>query len=230
MIDGLLFDKDGTLFDFEKTWGAWAHGFLSDLAKGDPDQTRILGAAIGYNTDNRSFLPNSPVIAGTPEEQIDLLLPHLPGWDFERLLDYGNDSAANAPLTEVVRLSPFLQGLKNRGLKLGIATNDAESSARAHLAMVGAHEVFDLILGFDSGYGGKPAPGMCLGFSDQMRIAPEKIAMIGDSTHDLHAGRTAGMVCVGVLTGPAVRSDLEPHADVVLNSIADLPDWLDHNG
>jgi phosphoglycolate phosphatase len=34
------------------------------------------------------------------------------------------------------------------------------------------------------------------------------------------------MGCVGVLTGPASRSELEPDADVVLRTIGDLPDWI----
>jgi phosphoglycolate phosphatase len=50
--------------------------------------------------------------------------------------------------------------------------------------------------------------------------------MVGDSTHDLHAGRGAGMATVAVLTGVAGRAALAPHADVVLNSIAELPEWL----
>jgi phosphoglycolate phosphatase len=50
--------------------------------------------------------------------------------------------------------------------------------------------------------------------------------MVGDSLHDLHAGRAAGMRTVGVLTGPAPRAELSPEADIVLGSIAELPDWL----
>ena len=51
--------------------------------------------------------------------------------------------------------------------------------------------------------------------------------MVGDSTHDLSAGRAAGMRTVGVLTGVAQAEVLEPFADVILPSIADLPAWLD---
>ena len=35
--DGILFDKDGTLFDFHATWSVWAHGVIHDLSKGAPD-------------------------------------------------------------------------------------------------------------------------------------------------------------------------------------------------
>jgi phosphoglycolate phosphatase len=51
--------------------------------------------------------------------------------------------------------------------------------------------------------------------------------MVGDSLHDLRAGRAAGMTVVGVLTGVARRQELEPEADVVLDDITQLPAWLD---
>jgi hypothetical protein len=54
--------------------------------------------------------------------------------------------------------------------------------------------------------------------------------MVGDSLHDLHAGRAAGMRCSGVLTGLRREADLAPHADVVLPHIGHLPDWLAAQG
>ena len=50
--------------------------------------------------------------------------------------------------------------------------------------------------------------------------------MVGDSLHDLDAGRAAGMRTVAVLTGIAGAAALAPHADVVLNHIGELPDWV----
>jgi phosphoglycolate phosphatase len=50
--------------------------------------------------------------------------------------------------------------------------------------------------------------------------------MVGDSLHDLDAGRAAGMRTVAVLTGIADRAALAPHADVVLGHIGELPDWI----
>jgi phosphoglycolate phosphatase len=66
-----------------------------------------------------------------------------------------------------------------------------------------------------------------LAFAAQTGLDPARIAMIGDSTHDLDAGRAAGMVTVAVLTGPASAESLAPHADVVLPDIGHLPAWLD---
>ncbi|MEO0380084.1 MAG: HAD-IA family hydrolase, partial [Pseudomonadota bacterium] len=81
--------------------------------------------------------------------------------------------------------------------------------------------------GFDSGHGGKPAPGQLLAFCEAMDLPPEAVLMVGDSLHDLHAGRAAGMRCVAVLTGMATAKELAPHADMVLAHIGEIPGWLD---
>ena len=50
--------------------------------------------------------------------------------------------------------------------------------------------------------------------------------MVGDSTHDLIAGRSAGMLTVGVLTGLAKHEELTNLADVVLPDISHLVAWM----
>jgi len=127
---------------------------------------------------------------------------------------------------EVIELPAFLDELIAMGLPLGIATNDGEVSARHQLDYFSITDRFQYIAGYDSGFGAKPGAGMCSAFSDQLGIDPNKVAMIGDSLHDLHAGRAAGMICVGVLTGVATEHDLAPAADVVLPDIGHLPAWL----
>lgn len=225
-VKGLLFDKDGTLLDFDATWGQWAKGFLTDLAQGDDALAHEMGHAMGYDMAAGVFDPSSPVIAGTADVAIDLLQPFLPHWERDALMAHGNAKAAAAPLVAPCPLPALFDRFDDMGLPCGVATNDAESSAHAHVAQLGLEGRFARILGFDSGFGGKPAPEMLWAFSSHCEMDPASVAMIGDSTHDLHAGRAAGMVCVGVLTGPATRDDLSPHADVVLDSVADLPAWL----
>jgi phosphoglycolate phosphatase len=52
--------------------------------------------------------------------------------------------------------------------------------------------------------------------------------MVGDSVHDLGAGRSAGAgLTVGVLTGPAMAEMLEDLADHIVPSIDYLPDLLE---
>jgi phosphoglycolate phosphatase len=226
MIDALLFDKDGTLFDFRSSWGRWASGFLTGIAR-DPAHADRLGRAIGFDAATQGFAPDSPVIAATAADIAAALLPHLDGVSLADLTDRIDDTAGAAPMSEAVPLRPLLTGLRDRGLRLGVATNDSEAPARQHLAAHGITDCFDFIVGYDSGHGPKPGPGMCLAFAAACGIAPGRIAMVGDSRHDLQAGRAAGMRTVAVLTGIAEARDLAPLADAVLPDIGALPDWLD---
>ena len=225
MIDGLLFDKDGTLFDFRVSWGSWAQGFLAQIAR-DAAHTARLGRAIGFDPTTGSFAPNSPVIAATAADIAAALAPELPGLTVADLTNRIDASAANAPMSEAVPLMPLLSALRARGLRLGVATNDSEAPARQHLLNHGITDCFDFTAGYDSGYGAKPGPGMCLAFARQLDLNPARVAMVGDSRHDLEAGRAAGMWTIAVLTGIARRDDLAPHADVVLTDIGQIPGWL----
>lgn len=225
MIDGLLFDKDGTLFDFRVSWGRWAQGFLAQTAR-DAAHARRLGRAIGFDPETGSFAPDSPVIAATAADIAAALVAELPGVSVAELTDRIDASAGQAAMSEAVPLRPLLAALRERGLRLGVATNDSEAPARKHLAHHGITDCFDFIAGYDSGHGAKPGPGMCLAFARQLGLDPARVAMVGDSRHDLEAGRAAGMRTVAVLTGVATRADLEGHADVVLADIGVIPGWL----
>lgn len=226
-IQGIVFDKDGVLFDFQRTWGAWAYRMIDVLAQGDDALADRLADALAYDRPTRKFRPESFVIAGPAHHISEALVAHLPGRTFDDVHGFLTTEAATTPLAPAVPLRSTLMALRDRGLRLGVATNDAEASAKTQLASENALDVFELVCGFDSGFGAKPDPGMCLAFADATGIKPEALVMVGDSTHDIHAGRAAGFTCVAVLTGVATAQDLSPHADVVLPDIAALGPWLD---
>lgn len=225
-IRAVLFDKDGTLFDFYATWGVWAKTLLLEESGGDAVLAAKMGAAIGYDYQAEVFAKDSMVIFDTPPDIARALLPFFEGETVETLTARLNAAASKVPMIEAVPLIPFLLNLEARGLKLGVATNDGEAPARAHLAASGIAGMFDFIVGSDSGYGGKPDTGMQLAFAAHLGLEPSEIAMVGDSVHDLVAGRDAGMVTVAVLTGVADADELAPYADVVLPDIGHLTDWL----
>jgi phosphoglycolate phosphatase len=223
----ILFDKDGTLFDFGATWNAWAGGVIVELARGDEGLARQIAGQLRFDLDEGTFFPDSHVIAGTNREAAEAVARVLPGRDIGEIERFLMLSAARAPLRPAVPLAPLLQNLSARGCAIGLVTNDTEFGARAHLGDAGVLERFDFVAGFDSGYGAKPAPGPLLAFCEHVSVAPQDAVMVGDSTHDLLAGRAAGMATIAVLTGMAGPAELAPLADAVLPDIGFLPDWLD---
>lgn len=225
-LDGILFDKDGTLFDFRATWDSWAADLISDLSAGDSALAQAIADSIAFDLDRPGFMAHSSVIAGTGREAAECVGSVLTDWDLDALEAKMNASAAKAPLAPAVPLRPFLGQLSDVGLKLGVMTNDSEESAQAQLTAAGVLQQFDFVAGFDSGYGAKPDPEPLLAFADKLGLSPSRIAMVGDSAHDLVAGRHAGMRTIGVLTGIAVERDLNELADIVLPDIGHIPQIL----
>lgn len=231
-IAGILFDKDGTLFDFQRTWGKVVEQVLDQLAP-DRETWNRMAEAGGYDAARGCFLPGSAVVASATSEIGDLwasFLPDLGARTIERVLDDAAMEALADPdslYPAVPDLPALLADLRAAGYVLGVATHDSERAARLQLGVAGALDAFAFIAGYDSGHGLKPGPGMLLAFSAATGVAPGAVVMVGDSLHDLAVARSAkAALAVGVLTGPATRDDLASHADHVLDSIGDLPALL----
>jgi len=232
-IRAILFDKDGTLVDFQRTWGPATHMVLTKLSNGDAAAFERLAAVSLYDPVERRLLPGSPVviettygygklwaqalgISVTPEfiDRIDALF-------FQETLDH---------LTPIGDVAALLGQFRVRGYRLGLMTNDADANTRAQLRQLGLDALLEFVAAYDSGYGHKPDPDPILAFAKFAHVAPAEIAVVGDTEHDLAAARAAGATAIAVLTGPNPPERLAPHADVLLASIAELDDWLCSTG
>ena len=222
----VLFDKDGTLLDFQRTWGPWVGSMIAMLSDGDDALADDLALAWGYDRRAERILPESEIIAETSGHVAAIVAPYLPSFRHDQLMELLDSTAAAVQGVQVLALQPFLVQLSAMGLQLGVATNDSEGTARAQLRSIGVEQHFEFIAGYDSGHTAKPAPDMCLAFAEQIAQRPANIVMVGDSAHDLQAGRAAGMQTAAVLTGVANAADLAPLADIILPDIGHLPGRL----
>ncbi len=74
---------------------------------------------------------------------------------------------------------------------------------------------------------GKPHPLMLQELMQEFGVAPERVLMVGDTTHDLQMALNAGCPSVGVSYGahePEAFAQLSPR--FVAHSVADLHTWL----
>jgi phosphoglycolate phosphatase len=230
-IRGVLFDKDGTLIDVIGTWLPVYREMLQESFPGRQDLCDRVLEQSGYDAEAGTFRANSPLASGTTDNLVDLWWP---GLDLEdrklriRRVDEEFRTRSIRHLRTILPLEPLFADLRARNLKVGIATNDAEASARAHVATLNIGQFVEFVAGYDSVRRPKPAGDMVHAFCRACGLEPREVAVVGDNPHDLDMGRNAGAgLVIAVLTGNGGRDDFAGLANAVLESIADLPAYLD---
>ncbi len=229
-IRGILFDKDGTLVDFQATWFAIGDLLAMKAADGDRRKANALLEIAGYDFANHCFKADSVFAAGTNADIVALWYPEVPAKERAAMAVGFDRFTAEEGAAQSVPLPgsrDTIEQLHEAGFRLGIATNDSTGGAEKMLLALGVAQMFDAAYGYDGVANPKPAPDAIYAFCDLTGLKPSQIAMVGDNRHDLEMARAGGAgLAVGVLSGTGTRETLAPLADVVLGSIAELPAYL----
>lgn len=226
----ILFDKDGTLIDFHASWSRLYRELALDLADGDSSVAASMLADGGMDPASGRVRAGAVLAAGNTIDIARLWFPRLSGAAFDAMvarIDAAFLHNSRSHSVPVPGLKSTLVELGAAGVTMGVATSDGEAAARAAVAMLGVSEYLPHVFGYDSVARPKPAPDMVHAFAALTGLPLAEIAVVGDNTHDLHMARAAGAgAAIGVLSGTGRREDLAPLADIVLESICDLPGWL----
>lgn len=229
----ILFDKDGTLLDFERTWTPLLKRVALEAARGDAGRAEELLEAGGFDAGKGKFRSGSVVAAGTTDLIVRLWYPHLRGAAFAAKVEKmdrifaKHGSAGSVPIDGA---AVALDLLAARGFVMGVATNDATEAAKGSLTATGMIRNLPHVFGYDSVATPKPAADMVIAFCEAARVAPSETVVVGDNAHDLVMAKSAGAgLAIGVTSGNSAASDLVPLADAILGSIRDLPAYLHQN-
>ncbi len=229
-IKAILFDKDGTLIDFNGTWYALYKSLAMEVAANEEIHADHLMTIGGYDSASNSFIAGSELAAGTTPGIVRLWLPNASAADFafwRGRLDRAFIEEGPVAAVPVHGLYETVDRLHQAGLMLAVVTNDLEQSAENTLVRFGIRDKFVAVLGYDSVENPKPHAEPVHKFCVENGLAPDQVLVIGDNSHDIEMARNAGAgFAIGVLTGTGTREVLSQDSDAVLASIADLPAWL----
>ena len=223
-IRGIIFDKDGTLFDIQRSWSEWANIFVTNFSKKHKLEITKLADAIHFDLASSKFLRESIFVHGSVDEVVDAisrLFPRITKTAIHSGLFENSSDAKQVPLTDLHKLFSSLNTIT-----FGLVTNDSEDNAINHLKQHNLTQYFDMIIGYDSGYGSKPESGQLEAFLRKTNLLPQEVLMIGDSIYDLVAANKINMPCVGVLSGTANEKDLRAHTPFLIESVDKLHGWL----
>ena len=124
---------------------------------------------------------------------------------------------------------PLLDALRDRGHLLTVATGKSRRGLNEALHTAQLRGMFDGSRTADE-TAGKPHPLMLHELMAEFDVAPERVLMIGDTTHDLQMAQAAGCASVGVGYGAHTTDEFARYAPLfVADSVADLHAWLESN-
>jgi pyrophosphatase PpaX len=222
-LRAVLFDLDGTLIDTtDLIFRSYHHALGAVLGEPPTDEELFLGfgqplpEAFAAILDHRRIDPPSL-------ERLALI---------ERLiLTYRAFNLAHHDelAREVPGAKATLEALRERGYRVGLVTSKARAIAERGLRLVGLANAFEVAVCAEDSIRHKPHPDPLLVALDRLglRATPRAALYVGDSTHDLVAGRAAGVRTAAALWGPFPEASLRALApDLFLDRVEALLDDL----
>jgi phosphoglycolate phosphatase len=123
-------------------------------------------------------------------------------------------------------IAELLRGLDAAGVPLAVATGKSRVGLNRALVQTGLGPRFVATRCADEG-APKPDPWMLRDLGETLQVAPGRMVMIGDTTHDVGMARAAGAASVAVLYGAHEPDALHGSgADAIVGSVSELARWL----
>jgi len=208
MIKGVLFDKDGTLIEFEKTWHSIMTIIFNNLSAEcgfSQEQIHLLKEVSGYTP--YGFKPESLIQYLPTSQIIEVWLQSLQikEHDIIRLRRLFTNIFEKSTTDEKVDVSLLpttketLSYLSEKSYKLGIATADTKESMEYSLKKADIYHYFDYFGSDDGQLKGKPDPHMALEFCKRNGFKPEELLVVGDSISDKEFAFKSGAQFLGIV-------------------------------
>jgi pyrophosphatase PpaX len=206
-IRAVLYDFDGTLADStDLIMRCYRHTMQTHLGQVPPDEEWLRGFGMTLESQIARF-------ARDEAESLAML---------DTYRDYQNTLHDDMlrPFPDAVET---VAELERRGFRLAIVTSKHRRSAMRGMELCGLVSHFDVIVTPDDVTHPKPHPEPVLTALRQLGVAPAEALFVGDSPHDIAAGRAAGTRTAAALWGPFPRAALEDaRADVFLHAQRDV--------
>ena len=185
MIDGVIFDMDGTMFDTERMWATFWEPALAAL--GLPYREGLAEAARGT--------------AGVTTRNVVRQF-YGPDCDAEAIVDslhrVADEVFFSAPVPKKPGLDALLAWLKARHIPMAVASSSREAMIRHNLDVWGLTQDFTAIVSGQHVAHSKPDPEIFLLTAQKLDVEPSRCLVLEDSYNGVRAGAAGGFVTVMV--------------------------------
>ena len=203
----LLFDLDGTLVEsIELIVRSARHAFTGFEGRAPSDDEWRAGIGRPLLTMIREFAPDEAEVQRVAARYREYQLEH-----HDRLV-HAYDG-----------IVPLITELADAGHPMALVTSKVDWLATHALAHVGLGSAIPVVVGCDSCTRHKPHPEPVERALALLETSAENALFVGDSPHDVEAGRAAGVHTIGVTWGAFTRAEMDASgADVVVDDVEGL--------
>lgn len=199
----VIFDLDGTLVDSMWVWREIDIRFLGKYGLTVPEGLNDELEGYSFHETAQYFKKRFSQLPLTVEE----------------IMQTWNQMASEIYINEIKLkdgVKEFIKLLKDREMKLAIATSNSRKLAKDCLKSKGILDAFDYICTSDEVQKGKPEPDVYLQAAKMINVAPKNALVFEDIPYGLMAGKRAGMeVC-------AVK---DPYSERVVKEKREIADY-----
>ncbi len=230
-IKWILFDKDGTLIDFDMSWMKIGIQMVDQFVErfiSDEDQAHVY-QTLGVNKETNQIEPGTPMACGSLDEIIQnfnaLAGEDVGEWTRQTsqyLIDHREPE-----IKWIEGMVEALETLKAQGYRIGIITSDTKKGTDQFIETTDTEAFFDLVISTEANAAEKPDPAVLNPLFDQEKgLKAEEIAIVGDNPNDIQTAVNAHLgLSVAVLTGVGQAHEFK-QADYVVETAPEVVNIL----
>jgi len=232
----IIFDKDGTLIDFDAFWLTITEKALDTI------QNKLEREDI----PREAFLTSLGVIDGVTgiegvlchgtykqmfERVHKVLTAHGCDISFETLSGIAMDAYEKSADEGIVKgtcenIKEFLSGLKQKGLILAVVTTDNPTITDKCLNLLEIRELFDEIYTDDGKTPTKPDPYCIEEICKKYKIGKDEIVMVGDTFTDVNFAKNGEIPVICVAKSEVNRRILSRETSIIVPDISYITEYL----
>jgi len=204
-FEAVIFDMDGVIINSEPLWSKAENIMFSKLGVNLTDDLRNLTKSMTTTEATKFWYEKYP-------------------WENLNLEDVENEVInyvcilIEEEALEIKGVKKLLQDIKDKGLKIGLATNSPHKVIQTVLSKLDIAHFFDVISSANDEPKGKPDPSVYLTTAKKLNVNPVACLVFEDSYSGVLSAKNANMTVVG-FADEANKENLE-NADFTIESFA----------
>lgn len=225
----ILFDKDGTIIYFDRSWMKIGLQLVDDFMEVYEDEIADREAAYAYlGVVDGEIQPGTIMASGALDEMVrafcDIAGQDVTKWAQSRSQTLVDNRVPENVLVEGIEET--LETLKRQGYKMGIVTSDSKKGVEQFLEITKFDHFFDVVISTEANAVEKPNPEVLNPLFDHYDVAPQDVVIVGDTANDMQTGVNAKLgLKIAVLTGVGLEQEFT-NADYIVETANDVVEIL----